>query len=542
MNIFDYAIVGLYLAGLLYLGYALRGQNSKSDYFLGGRSIGWKPLTLSVMATQLSAISFVSAPAFVGMREGGGLQWLSYELAVPLAMLFLLSTVLPVIYKAGVVSIYDFLEQRFGLSSRLFLSILFQFSRAFSTGIMIYAVSLILISTMGITLWQSILVIGVITLLYTLQGGMKAVVYGDVIQMVIIVLGTVLCIYFGLSYLGGLDQLFNNVDQSRLQAVNFTSFGIEGDGFGFLPMVFGGLVLYASYYGCDQTQSQRALSAQNPQQLKQIMMANGLLRFPITLLYCFAGITIGTLALTDAGFASQIPTGKSDMMMPVFIINYLPHGIIGLLIVAILAAAMSSLSSTINSLSAVAVEDYFRLKQQTASEEDYLRYSRYTSLFWGLVTLVLSLYAGDIADTVIEAINKVGSVFYGPILALFLLAVYSKKTTGAHVNIGLFAGVACNVYFWLAVPELFWFWWNFIGAVITIGVAVLLSVVLPAAEGALPESTTNKPSENILNKKRRHVDAGILYLYDHHLREHSFSLFCHGQLMKAFLTHYFNRQ
>ena len=196
MNIFDYAIVVFYLVGLLALGYYLRGQNSKADYFLGGRSIGWKPLTLSVMATQLSAISFVSAPAFVGLRPEGGLQWLSYELAVPLAMILLLSSILPALYRSGVVSIYDFLEQRFGLSARLLLSVLFQFSRAFSTGIMIYAVSLILMVTMEITLWQSIVIIGITTIIYSLQGGMKAVVYGDVIQMVIIILGTLLCIYF----------------------------------------------------------------------------------------------------------------------------------------------------------------------------------------------------------------------------------------------------------------------------------------------------------------------------------------------------------
>lgn len=478
MNTFDYAIVAFYLIGLLALGYFLRGQNSKTDYFLGGRSIGWKPLTLSVMATQLSAISFVSAPAFVGLRPEGGMQWLSYELAVPLAMLLLLSSILPALYRSGVVSIYDYLEQRFGLPARLLLSILFQFSRAFATGIMIYAVSLILMVTMDITLWQSIVIIGVTTIIYSLQGGMKAVVYGDVIQMVIIILGTLLCIYFGLTQLGGFDALVNNLDQSRLQAINFQSYGVNDGGFGFLPMVFGGLVLYASYYGCDQTQSQRALSAKNESQLKSMMMANGFLRFPITLLYCFSGLIIGTLVLTDANFSAQIPADKTDMMMPVFIINYLPHGIIGLLIVAILSAAMSSLSSTINSLSAVTVEDYFRLKGESPSEQSYMTYSKIVAFVWGLITLILSLYAGGIADTVIEAINKVGSVFYGPILAMFALGVYSKKAHGIHVNIGLLTGVAVNIYLWLAVPQVFWFWWNFIGALVTVTTSIIAASII----------------------------------------------------------------
>jgi len=303
---------------------------------------------------------------------------------------------------------------------------------------------------------------------------MKAVVYGDAIQMIIIVLGTIACIYFGLSHLGGVDGLLENVDKSRLQAINFSSYGVEGDGFGFLPMVFGGIVLYASYYGCDQTQTQRALSAKDTGQLKKMMMANGFLRFPVTLLYCFSGLIIGTLALTDTHFAQLIPQDKSDMMMPVFIINYLPHGIIGILIVAILAAAMSSLSSTINSLSAVTVEDYCRITGAKPDDETYMKYAKYTSVFWGVITLTLSLYAGDIAATVIEAINKVGSVFYGPILAIFLLAVFDKRLSALQINIGLLAGVVFNMYLWLFVPELFWFWWNFIGLIVTSVVAYVV--------------------------------------------------------------------
>ena len=195
MDILDYTVIFVYLTGMLVLGFLLRKQSSKQDYFLGGRELGWKPLTLSIMATQLSAVSFISAPAFVGFREGGGLIWLSYELAVPLAMLLLLGTVLPTLYKSGVVSIYAYLENRFSVSTRLCISAVFQFSRAFSTGIMIYALSIILQGTMGITPWQAVLLIGVVTLLYSLQGGMKAVVYGDAVQMVIIILGTLVCAF-----------------------------------------------------------------------------------------------------------------------------------------------------------------------------------------------------------------------------------------------------------------------------------------------------------------------------------------------------------
>jgi SSS family transporter len=505
MNIFDYTIVVIYLVLLVGMGFCFREQNTKDDYFLGGRNLGWKALTLSVMATQLSAISFVSAPAFVGLREGGGLQWLSYELGVPIAMLLVLSTILPALYRSGFVSIYDYLEQRFGRSTRILISAVFQFSRAFATGIMIFAVSLILQGTMGIEAWQAIVITGVITVLYSLQGGMKAVVYGDAIQMIIIVLGTIACIGFGLYHLGGVDEFISKVDPSRLQAIKPDSFGFSGDGFGLLPMIFGGVVLYASYYGCDQTQAQRALAAKNTKDLKYMMLANATVRFPITLLYCFSGLIVGTLAMTESSFMQQIPTENPDWMMPIFILNYLPHGIIGILVVAILAAAMSSLSSAINSLAAVTIEDYCRITNKQYEPEEYLKKAKYMGLTWGAVTLMLSFYAGDIAPTVIEAINKVGSVFYGPILAVFLLAVINKRIQAKQINVGLVAGVVFNVFIWLTQPQIFWFWWNFIGFVTTATVAYVLCSISNGEMKMQPKRKETK-HESILTK----TDVSIL--------------------------------
>lgn len=510
MNIIDYGIVVLYLGALLVMGFMFRTQTNKSDYFLGGKSLGWKPLALSVMATQLSAISFVSAPAFVGLREGGGMQWLSYELGVPLAMILLLATILPKLYGAGIVSIYDYLETRFGRSTRVLISIVFQFSRAFATGIMIYAVSLILQGTMGIEAWQAIMLTGVITVLYSLQGGMKAVVYGDAVQMIIIVLGTIACIGFGLYHLGGVDTFLANVDSTRLTAIKFDSVGFSGDGFGFLPMIFGGVVLYASYYGCDQTQAQRALSAKNHENLRYMMLANGIIRFPVTLLYCFSGLIVGTLAMSDASFLAKIPSDNPDWMMPVFILNYLPHGLIGLLVVAILAAAMSSLSSAINSLAAVTIEDYSRITNKELPQESYLKLAKYMGLVWGVVTLVLSLYAGNIAPTIIEAINKVGSLFYGPILAVFLMAVLSKRCSALHVNVGLISGVLLNLIISMLFPEIFWFWWNFIGFVVTSIIALIMSRAMPQEVNAFTHvDNANNQKQSILTRNDTLILLGM---------------------------------
>ncbi len=501
MNTLDYIIVIVYALAFLGLGYLFKKQKNKNDYFLGGKSFGWFPLSLSTMATQLSAISFISAPAFVGMREGGGMQWLSYEFAVPLAMIFLMMVLMPPLYKSGIVSVYEYLEQRFDSSSRLLLSIVFQISRAFATGVMVYAVALILTSVLDIPFWQTIIVIGAITLIYSYQGGMKAVVYGDVIQMIILFVGILICFGYGLHYLGGWDSFLEQVERPRLEAVDFGSLGFKkGESFGFWPMLIGGFFLYTSYYGTDQTQVQRVLSANSLKTVRLTLLCNGLLRFPITLSYCIMGLIVGTFALSQPDFMALIPGHKPDLMIPIFIRDYLPHGIIGILIVAILSAAMSSLSSTINSLSAVSVEDFIA-RGKKLEHSKYVRYSRIMALYWGSVCIILAFFTGNIADTVIEAINKVGSVFYGPILATFVAAILIKRVHALGANIGLMTGVAVNIFLWLEVGDnLFWFWWNAIGALITLSVALLVSVLVkrPVKDTGLQKEPLNFKNKETL--------------------------------------------
>ena len=493
MNYLDYTIIIIYLLGFLGIGYFFKENKNSGDYFLGGRSMGWMPLSLSTMATQLSAISFISAPAFVGLKDGGGLQWLTYEFGVPLAMAFLMIAIIPTLYKSGIVSVYEYLERRFDASSRLLISFVFQISRSVATGVMVYTMALILQATTGIAFSISVLIIGVITLVYSFQGGMKAVIWGDVIQMIILFLGIIICLIYGLSELGGFDNFLTQVDPNRLNAVDFNKWGFNNenktDEFGFWPMVIGGFFLYASYYGTDQTQSQRLLSASSLGTIKKLLLANGLFRFPVTLTYCIMGLVLGTLFLSDFSFQEQVTDvyqanigslegKKSDLMVPVFIIKYLPNGIIGILLVAIMSAAMSSLSSTVNSLSAVTIEDFIKRFKPEMEDAQYVKYSRFLSVFWGLVCLFFAFFAGSIEGTVIEVINKISSVFYGPILAVFMLAILTKRTHALGANIGLIVGVAFNIYLWKFVPEVFWFWWNAIGCLITIIIGYFSSVLI----------------------------------------------------------------
>lgn len=500
MNIYDYLIVAAYIIFFLGMGYFFKNNKNSTDYFLGGRSMGWFPLSLSTMATQLSAISFISAPAFVGIKMGGGMKWLTFEFAVPLAMLFIMLLVIPPLFRSGVVSIYEFVERRFSASTRMTLSIVFQLSRALATGVMVYTIALIIQAVLDIDKGYTILIISVITIIYSWQGGMKAVVWGDAIQMILLFGGLVACLVFGWMELSETGGLANGFASERLQVIDF-NLGIgQGQEYGFWPMLIGGFFLYVSYYGCDQTQAQRMLSAKNEKTIRQLLLANGLLRFPVVLVYCIMGLIIGALVSSSPDFMAELVavTAKhfpaaaannginTDLMIPVFIIKYLPHGIIGLLMVAILSAAMSSLSSTVNSLSAVSVEDFFNRGKRKLEGAAYIRTSKLMVLFWGIVCISCSFLFGGSKSTVIEIINAIGSVFYGPVLVTFLLAIFSKRVNHIGMNAGIIVAVLVNLIFSSTMQEIFnydigveifWIWLNFTGVVITLVVAYLVSAL-----------------------------------------------------------------
>ena len=488
MNLFDYAIVSVYAVAMLWLGVRFKRNTAGTDYFLGGKQFGAFPLCMSTMATQLSAISFVSAPAFVGLRRGGGMQWLMYEIGLPLAMVLVISYIGPVLYRSGVVSVYSFLGARFDRRTRRLLGLVFLISRSFATAVTIYAVCLILSSILGYPFWKTMLVLSVVTVAYSLEGGMRAIVYSEVAQMIIKVLGIFAIIACGLHYLGGWSEFAAHVDKARLVAVDVHNFGMDGREFGFWPMLVGGIFLYCSYYGTDQLQAQRILSARDEPAVRRLLLANGLLRFPITLAYCFGGLVVGTLVGVDARFSSMIPAEKPDLMIPVFITHYLPHGLVGLIVVAIIAAGMSAFSSNLNSLSAVTMEDFLG-DTRWITKVNYIAFSKGLTLFWGLVTVAMAFNVDHFAATAIEAINKFSSIFYGPILAVFILAVFTKRVGAAAANVGLVLGVVTNLVLAVFFKEIFWFWWNAVGGSVTLVTGVLASWAFLRA----PSNNIEKP-------------------------------------------------
>lgn len=413
------------------------------------------------------------------------MHWLMFEFGVPLAMIAIMVMIGPMLYRSGVLSVYSFLEQRFGRTSRLLLASLFVLMRTFGAGISISMVCLVLSSITGLAFWKMMGLLGLVTVVYSLEGGMKAIVYSEVAQMIIKFLGILVIVGAGFHYIGGWDSFVQHVDRSRLQVIDFTNTGFDGREFGFWPMLIGGFFLYVSYYGTDQTQAQRILSAKDEGTVRRLLYFNGLFRFPVTLCYCIGGLVLGSFALADAGFGSRIPAEKPDLMIPVFVANYLPHGVIGVIVVSLIAAGMSSYSSTINSVSAVVMEDFISRYWQVPKER-YVLWSKRVALVWGILTMAIGFIADRIATTAIEAINKIGSLVYGPIVGIFLLAALGPWVRSSAANTGVIAGVVVNLWLWLECKHVFWLWWNVAGAVVTVGTGICLSLVMSRRAGVHP--------------------------------------------------------
>jgi len=285
MNSLDYTVIGVYLILLLAMGiYFSRRQKSQVDYFVGGRALPWWAIGLSTMATQLSAISFISAPAFVAVKRGGGLRWLGYEFAVPAALVILILVFLPVFHQMRGITIYQFLEERFDRKTRRLISAIFLVSRALATGVAMYASAIMLSVVLPLDLWQTILLTGAATVAYDYMGGIKAVVYSDVIQMGILLGGVLLCGAVAWSVAGGWGAALAAVDPARLQIIDWRGWGVTKETeFGFWPLFVGGLFLYLSYYGCDQSQMQRELSASSLSGSRRSLLFNAFGRFPVVL-------------------------------------------------------------------------------------------------------------------------------------------------------------------------------------------------------------------------------------------------------------------
>ena len=232
--------------------------------------------------------------------------------------------------------------------------------------------------------------------------------------------------------------------------------------------------MFISYKCTDQSQVQRELSAATVDETKKSLLFNGVARFPLTLLYILLGLAIGAVYMQSIELQALIPHNRFDYLVPQFIIHKLPVGIRAILFSAILAATMSSLDSALNSLSASTMRD-FLTKENKLSNKQNLILGKFTTVFWGLIITGFAFIVGNISGTVLESINKIGSAFYGPVLASFLVGVISRRANSLSIFIGVISGVVFNIFLWLVVPEVYWMWWNLFGLAVSVTVTFIVS-------------------------------------------------------------------
>jgi SSS family solute:Na+ symporter len=370
--------------------------------------------------------------------------------------------------------------------------------------------------------WAAVVLLGGITVLYDVLGGMRAVIWSDVIQVMVLFGAILVAVAIAVHLVGGFEEVLVRFDPRRLQAVDFGHHGLgDGKTFAFWPMLVGGLFLYLSYYGCDQTQAQRELSTRSVDDTRQALFLDGMLRFPLVVSYCILGVCLGAYAIGQPDFVADLPLNENgttnyNLAVPIFVLKNFPHGLIGLVMVGLVAAAMSSLDSTLNALSALSMQDLVGgfVKREFAPRTEILL-SKILTVFWGLVCLTFSFYVGNVSQTIIESVNKIGSLINGPLLAVFLMGMLTRRINGQGAVCGLMVGFSGNLWLWRYAPNISWLWWNVIGFFVAYAVGYAMSLIFPAPEAAKLSGTLylrNEPQKSVPRRNWR-LYFMILALY-----------------------------
>jgi len=464
----DLVVVAAYLAAIIGMSYAFaRRQRTGRDYFLAGRSMRGSVLAASILANQASAISLIGAPAFVALRAGGGLRWLQYELALPLAMLLAIVVLLPALRSVPGSSIYAYAGRRFGPGTRRALAGAFLLARGLSLGVILYASALVVAEVLAWPVDAALIAVGLFAVGYTSLGGIVADIWSDVLQLALLWGGTLVSAFYVLERGGAAGLRLVPPERTAVLITGAHGLG-DGSSFALWPMLLGGIFLYLSYYGCDQSQAQRLLTARDDGAARRALLLNGVLRFPLVLTYCGFGLLLAGLLHTDAAFAARMADRPPDSLVPVFMTTYLPAGLRGLLLAALLAAAMSSIDSALNSLAAVTLDDILGLDPARQP----VRLGRLTSLLWGGFAVASGMAFARSGAGVLELVNLVGSAFYGPVLAVFVVGILVPGVRGREAVIGLIVGLAANLALAKLAPGVSWLWWNPAGFVATAAIAL----------------------------------------------------------------------
>jgi SSS family solute:Na+ symporter len=364
------------------------------------------------------------------------------------------------------------------------ISAVFLLSRGLGSGVALLATGIVTAVCLEWPLAQTILLIGVVSIVYTTFGGIVADIYSDIIQLIILWVGSFAAIFLLGSMLDSGALAIITSQSERVTVFNFSATGLgDGQTFAFWPMLIGGLFLYLSYYGCDQSQAQRLLTTKNVKEAQKSLLINGMMRFFLVLTYCAVGVLLIPFLVQNPEFAAKLSGKQPDFLIPYFLVDYMPTGILGILIAGFFAASMSSIDSALNSLSAASYQDFLvKIKPDLVnkSNSSQVRFSRLLTVFWGVVATVFALHMIGGSETVLELVNKIGSAFYGPILATFWLGMLTRRGTQTGAVIGLAIGVGFNIFLWQFYGStVSWLWWNVFGFGLTFGFGYLFSLIKP---------------------------------------------------------------
>jgi solute:Na+ symporter, SSS family len=569
MHWIDWTILAAYLTWIVWDGIRLTKKSQELEgYFLASRSIPWWAVGLSVMATQLSAITMIGT---TGQGYAEGMRFIQYYYALPLAMLILSVTFVPFFHNARVFTAYEYLEGRFDAKTRSLTALLFLISRAMACGAVISAPAVVLSVILGLNVTATCLMIGLPTAIYTIFGGVQAVTWTDVKQMFLIVGGLIAALFVLVSGLpndiGVADALNIAGTTGRMQTFDFR-FDLT-DRYTFWSGTIAALFLFLSYFGTDQSQVQRYLTARSVDEARVSLFMSGYWKIPLQVMVLLIGVLIfvfyiftpppmlfnpvhdarvrestraaeyasleqqfaqaldgrrqaasqlaiaerngdgAALAFANAGFLTwdeevrevrqsavtlvkEVSGDNSyndvNFVFPTWVTTHLPIGVVGLVLAAIFAAAMSTISAELASLSTATVIDFYRRwVSPHADDRHLLNVSRFATAFWGLFASVVAIYAAELGS-LIEVVNRFGSYFYGSILGVFLLAIGWRRASGNGAFIGLIAGMAAVGYVNTFTPVEF-LWLNVVGAVVVFVVGVLVSALLPAKPKLPPAAT-----------------------------------------------------
>ncbi len=485
----DLAIVGVYVVGMTLFGvWFTNKQKDLRTYFVGGRDVGWLMVLLSIVATETSAVTFLSVPGLGYKRDGGNFLFLQLALGYILGRCIIAWFLLPQYMRGDLFSAYEVLRTRFDVTVQRVASGLFLLTRTVADGLRIYLTALLL-QYIGWGVGPSILMVGVVTIVYTYLGGMKAVLWTDVIQFAVKIAGAAFAAYYVITLLPGGWSAYAEQGQAlgRFRWID-AGFSLDGDSNIWVGVV-GGAVLSMASHGADQLMVQRYLCAKSLTHARVALVLSG---FVVSAQFVlFLGLGVGMYLLARAGEFSEAEGRRPDEVFGLFIVTKLPSGVVGVLVAAVLAAAMSTLSSSLNSSANAFVTDFYRPLRPGRPEREYVRLSRGMTAAWGVLQMAVAYLAFALGggQSVVKQVLAVAGFTTGLLLGLFVLGSLRNPVSSRAALTGMVAGFVAVVLAWLpgVLPAgwfgdtkpvvLAWPWYAPVGAGTTVVVGLLVNLI-----------------------------------------------------------------